>query len=459
LLRPIIIVKKDATGSAPPIYSYVKGLKMTVYNALRRLPAAAEYKKGDVLVLCGELFGRGYANGLVDEARRAGMTVIGTTVGRRDGDGTLRSLTGEELADAEANLGGKIINIPLEAGFDMEPGGDGRSLVEQLKGAKADDWDKVHFDWNSVELARQQGARRFTANLALIVNELAKMLPAGANVLFAHTMAGGIPRARIFMPLLNRVFKGQGERFLSSEAFWNSELGKLCRISFDEVTADTFRHLIEATAPLRDKVLARYTAYGYHGCEVLINGAYTWQSYTPYLQGWAKIRLEEIAEAAWQKGTKATVFNCPEILTNSSALFLGVENSLYPLLAALDKEGDGPIAEKIKASCRALLAEGTTIDTLLARASNYLSAPQTAALRDLGGWPRHNNPEQQELMLNCSAELLAMNKNPKEIVCAVLSQAVFKAVGRLMFDFSWNPDAPVVWLNHDVIAKRLVTTP
>ena len=62
-------------------------------------------------------------------------------------------------------------------------------------------------------------------------------------------------------------------------------------------------------------------------------------------------------------------------------------------------------------------------------------------------------------MLNCSAELLAMNKNPKEIVCAVLSQAVFKAVGRLMFDFSWNPDAPVVWLNHDVIAKRLVTTP
>ena len=154
---------------------------MTVYNALRRLPAAAEYKKGDVLVLCGELFGRGYANGIVDEARRAGMTIIGTTVGRRDGDGTLRSLTGEELAEAEANLGGKIINIPLEAGFDMEPCGDGRSLVEQLKGAKADDWDKVHFDWNSVELARQQGARRFTANLALIVNELAKMLPAGAQ--------------------------------------------------------------------------------------------------------------------------------------------------------------------------------------------------------------------------------------------------------------------------------------
>jgi uncharacterized protein DUF6936 len=436
----------------------MKGLNMTVYNALRRLPAAAEFKKGDVLVLIGELFGRGYANGIVDEARRAGMTIIGTTVGRRDGDGTLRSLTGEELAEAEANLGGKIINIPLEAGFDMEPGGDGRSLVEQLKGIKADDWDKVHFDWNSIEQSRKQGARRFTANLALIVNELSKMLPAGANVLFAHTMAGGIPRARIIMPLLNRVFKGQGERFLSSEAFWNSELGKLCSKCFDEVTADTFRHLIEATAPLREKVSARYTAYGYHGCEVLINGIYTWQSYTPYLQGWAKIRLEEITEAAWQKGTKATVFNCPEIQTNSSALFLGVENSLYPLLAALDREGNGPVAEEIRASCRSLLADNATLETLLARANDYLAAPLTAALRDLDGWPRHNTPEQQELMLNYSAELLAMNKNPKEIVCAVLSREVFNAVGRLMFDFSWDPDAAVVWLNHDVIAKRLVTT-
>ena len=431
---------------------------MTTYNALRRLPAAAEYKEGDVLFLCGELFGRGYANGIVDEAHRAGMTIIGTTVGRRDADGTLRSLSAEELAEAESTLGGKIINIPLEAGFDMEPGaGDGRSVVEQLKGVKADDWNKVRFDRDNVEQARQQGARRFRANLGLIVSELDKMLPAGANVLFVHTMAGGIPRARVFMPLLNRVFKGQGERFLSSEEFWNSDLGWLCKVSFDEVTADTFRALIDATSSLREKVSARYTAYGYHGCEVLINGAYTWQSYTPYLQGWAKIRLEGIAAAAWNEGVKATVFNCPEILTNSSALFLGVENSLYPLLAALEKEGDGPHAESIKAACTALLVDGASIEALVAKANDYLSAPLTVALRDLAGWPQHNRGDQQDLMLTCSAELLAMNRNPKEIICAVLSQEVFKAVGRLMFDFSWAPDAPVLWLNHDVIAKRLVT--
>lgn len=431
---------------------------MTTYNALRQVPAAAQYKEGDVLVLCGELFGRGYANGIVDEARNAGMTIIGTTVGRRDGDGTLRSLNGEELAEAEANIGGKIINIPLEAGFDMEPcGPDGRSIADQLKGVKPDDWEKVSFDWNQIEQARQQGARRFKANLGLVADELARLLPSGANVIFAHTMAGGIPRARIFMPLLNRVFKGQGERFLPSEIFWKSDLGKLCKISFDDVTGDTFRYLIDATAGLRNKVNARYTAYGYHGCEVLIDGNYTWQSYTPYLQGWAKIRLEEIAEDAWKSGIKATVFNCPEILTNSSALFLGVENSLYMLLAALEKEAPGPAADGIRTACLALLADGITIDDLLTTAHDYLTDPLTVAGRDLSSWPQHNSLPLQELMLNSSAKLIAMNRNPKEIVCAVLSQEVFRGVGRLMFDFSWMPDAPVVWLNHDVIAKRLAT--
>jgi hypothetical protein len=430
---------------------------MTTYNALRPLPAPAQYKQGDVLVLCGELFGRGYANGIVDEARRAGMTIIGTTVGRRDADGTLRSLNNEELAEAEANIGGKIVNIPLEAGFDMEPcGADGRSIAEQLKGIKPDDWDKISFNWDDVEQARRQGARRFKANMGLVADELAKILPSGANVVFAHTMAGGIPRARIFMPLLNRVFKGQGDRFLSSETFWKSDLGQLCRISFDEVTADTFRYLIDATASLRGNVEARYTAYGYHGCEVLIDGTYVWQSYTPYLQGWAKIRLEEIAESAWKDGVKATVFNCPEILTNSSALFLGVENSLYPLLAALQHEGGGPAAERVTDACTALLGEDVKIQDLLLAAREYLTHPLTVALRDYDGWPQHNTGEQQELMLNCSAKLIAMNKNPKEIVCAVLSQEVFKGVGRLMFDYSWQPEAPVVWLNHDVIAKRLV---
>jgi hypothetical protein len=424
---------------------------MTQYHAMRELPADARFKEGDVLFLCGELFGRGYANGIVDEARKAGMTIIGSTVGRRDTDGTLRPLNAEELAAAEENLGGKIINIPLEAGFDMEPGTDGIAPADRFKGVKPDDWASVTLDRKEIEVSKERGTERFRSNLAAVVAELETMVGAAANVVIVHTMAGGIPRARVFMPILNKLFKGQGDRFLSSEAFWNSDMGYLCATSFNEVTGDTFRYLIEATEGLRGRLPVRYAAYGYHGCEVLIDGSFTWQSYTPYLQGWAKIRLEEIATEAWNNGIKATVYNCPEILTNSSALFLGVENSLYPLMAALRNEG----VQEIVDQCHTLLKEEVSVDQLLELANSYLTNPLITATRDYDSWPQHNSPAQQECMLNCSAELMAANADPKDIVCAVLSRAVFVGVGRLMFDSSWEPKAPVFWLNHDVIAKRL----
>ena len=113
--------------------------------ALREIPTANIFRKGDVFVLFGELFGRGYANGLVNEARKAGMTIIGITVGRRDENNALRPLTAEELAQAEANLGGRIINVPLMAGFDLDaPAGRthtdrsaGRHDAEELAGRQA----------------------------------------------------------------------------------------------------------------------------------------------------------------------------------------------------------------------------------------------------------------------------------------------------------------------------------
>ncbi|HEY6007534.1 MAG TPA: hypothetical protein VIU40_04365 [Geobacteraceae bacterium] len=429
---------------------------MSVYLPLQQLPDPAGYGAGDVFILCGELFGRGYANGIVEEAKARGMTIIGTTVGRREGDGTLRPLTAEELAEAEANLGGRIINIPLEAGFDMEPGPEGRSVSEILKGVKPDGWDQPLFSDAFIAAVRTAGTRRFTANLARVAAELEKLVPTGVNVLITHSMAGGIPRARVLMPLLNRVFKGQGEKYLSSAAFWASDLGKVCAASFDEVTADTFRYLMEATAGLRSQANVRYIAYGYHGCEVLVDGAYTWQTYTPYLQGWAKVRLEDHARAARAAGTAATVFNCPEIQTNSSALFLGVEISLYPILAAFDREGGGPAAEALKADCRRALADGVSLEGLLARANDYLAAPLMRPFYDLAGWPLHSTREQMEFMLAASAELLAMGRDPKEPICAILSQAVFTGVGKLMLETSFATTEPVFWLNHNIIARRLL---
>ncbi len=433
---------------------------MNRYLAMKQLPAKAGYKKGDVIVLIGELFGRGYANGLVAEAAARGMTVIGTTMGRRDADGTLRPLTDAELAEAEQNLGGKVINVPLEAGFDLEPADDGLSPADQLKGLKPDRWESIRLDWNLIEQSRSRGLKRFKTNLAAVAAELEKLIPPGANLLISHIMGGGMPRVRMLMPVFNKVFKGQGERYLSSEAFWRSDLGRLCKLSFDEVTADTFSHLIEATKGIHSRNTAQgakvsYSAYGYHGCEVLINGRYTWQSYTPYVPGWAKIRLEEIAAAAAKRGIGATVFNSPEIQTNSSSLFMGVEIALYPFISALDREVGGKTAEALREECSKLLREDETIESLLAVANDYMAAPAIAQFWDINTWPHHNTPEQAELMLNCSARLMAMNSNLKEIIGAALSEAVVKGVGKLILDSMWEPKEHVYWLNHDIIARRL----
>jgi hypothetical protein len=436
---------------------------MTEFRPMQQLPDTAGYKSGDVLVLAGELFGRGYANGLVDEARRLGMTVIGTTVGRRDPDGTLRPLTGDELTESEALLGGKIINVPLEAGFDMEAAAGQPSITEQLKKARPDDWNSISFVEGFIEQARSAGTTRFRAALSLVVQELEGLIPVGANILFAHTMAGGIPRVRVFMPLLNRVFKGTGDKYLSSGAFWNSQLGHLCDVSFNEVTADTFRYLLEETAGLRGRISAaggrvNYTAYGYHGTEVLVNGEYRWQSYTPYVQGLAKMRLENVAAEASGQGVAATVFNCPEIQTNSSALFLGVEISLYPLLTSIRREAGEAASAGLFARCQGMLKEGETIDNLLERTNTYLASPILAAIVDYKTWPQHNTPEQAELMLAASAELMGMHADQKQLVCAELSRIVFLATGRLMVHASWNPAAPALWLGHSLIARLVADT-
>ncbi len=433
---------------------------MTEYRPLQQLPEPAGYKAGDVLVLVGELFGRGYANGLVDEARRIGMTVIGTTVGRRENGGELRPLNAVELAEAEALLGGSIINIPLEAGFDMESVDGLPSIAEQLKKARPDDFATISFIEGSVEKARAAGTARFRAHVAQLQSELISRIPADANILMAHSMAGGIPRARVFMPLLNRIFKGTGDKYLASETFWNSPLGRLCDTSFNEVTADTFRYLIEGTAALRKRNAAAgarvgYSAYGYHGTGVLVNGEYRWQSYTPYVQGFAKMRLEDIASEAAAKGIRATVYNCPEIQTNSSALFLGVEISLYPLLSAIRLEAGDESAAPLEARCQAMLNEGETVSALLKRADTYLASPILEGIVDYATWPQHNTREQAELMLACSAELMGMHADQKQLVCSELSRIVFLATGRLMLHNSWNSSSAVVWLNHDIIGRLL----
>ena len=427
---------------------------------LRDVPQTNIFRKGDVFVLFGELFGRGYANGLINEARAAGMTVIGITVGRRDEHNALRALTEEELAIAEENLGGHIINVPLMAGFDLDAPAGEPTPTDMLGGMTLKSWQEDKLDWAHISKCREVGVQRFKDSVADVMSQLDGMIPDGSNAFFAHTMAGGIPKVKVFLAIANRIYKGRGERFMSSKALLDSDLGKLILMNFDEVTANTFQHLIEGSATIRARLEAgggqvRYSAYGYHGTEILIDGQYQWQTYTSYTQGKAKMRLEQVAETAWEKGIKATVYNCPEIRTNSSDIFVGVELSLFPLLTALKKENGGAWADAQWQACRALLQEGNTLEGLLKQIEDYNKSEVMTGFRNFAAWPMPNSAELADLMISTSEDITNMHTDKKELVTGHLSALVLEGTGPLMFHESSNPAGPVLWLNHDVIAKQL----
>lgn len=427
---------------------------------LRDVPETNIFRRGDVFVLFGELFGRGYVNGLINEARDAGMTIVGITVGRRDENNALRALNEEELAVAEANLGGRIINVPLMAGFDLDAPQGTPTPTDLLGGMTLKSWQEDKLDWAHIEKCREVGVQRFKDSVAAVMSELDSLIPDGSNAFFAHTMAGGIPKVKVFLAIANRIYKGRGERFMSSRALLDSDLGKLILMNFDEVTANTLQYLIEGSAVIRARLektggQVRYTAYGYHGTEILIDGRYQWQTYSNYSQGNAKMRLENIAEAAWNKGIKATVYNCPEIRTNSSDIFAGVELSLFPLLKALKKENGGAWADAQWDACRPLLQDGITLEDLLQKIEDYNNTDVMASFRNFTAWPMDNSAALADLMIGMSDEVVQMHRDRTELVAGHLSALVLEGTGPLMFHETSNPAGPVLWLNHDIIAKQL----
>jgi hypothetical protein len=457
-LDPFLGLKRVLNGAEK---EFRKAAQMaTHYHALRTLKSNSNLKEGDVLVLFGELFTRGYANGLVEEAERLGMTIVRSTVGRRDKDNTLRALNEEETA----SIPKPFINIPLEAGFDLEPAANGVTPVEQIKDVKLNDWSTTKLDFTALAQSQKSGEARFRKAVQAWTEELSKHIPPKANVVFAHLMAGGVPRAKIVMPLMNRSVKGTGERYLPSEDFWRSDIGKFCSLSFQSVTAQTFDILLTETAHLRESLTAQggrvsYLAYGYHGTEVLVGHNYLWQTYTPYLQGWAKLQLESLAAEWTKRGAVCCVYNCPEILTNSTTIFQGVEVSLYPLLGALQKEAkDSKKARQVLEACAALLKPEFTFEKVLQFTQAYLTNPIIRDHCNFERWPQHSSKAQLELMLTSSDQMQEMHLDGKKLMTALLSEVVFTGCGKMMLADVLHPEAPVAWINHDIIAKCATET-
>lgn len=168
------------------------------------------------------------------------------------------------------------------------------------------------------------------------------------------------------------------------------------------------------------------------------------------------MRLERIAEDAWDSGVKATVFNCPEIRTNSSDVFAGIELSLLPLLRALKKEGGGQWADDLWGECEGMLQDSVTLDDMLQRVSDYQTHHAMQPYYDFANWPRANSQEQADQTIGTSSDIVKMHASSKSLVSDVLSHHVVTATGRLIFGEASAPTAPVLWLNHDIVARQLI---
>ncbi|MEY4615987.1 MAG: hypothetical protein RJB66_947 [Pseudomonadota bacterium] len=412
------------------------------------------FGSGDLLVLFGELFQRGYANGLVEEAENRGMTIVRSTVGRRDDKLGLRALNEEE----GKNIPQPWINLPLECGFDLEPNSHGQTPVDLCKSIGLKEGIKASLNLELIEESQERGRARFRQQVKNWVKQLEPHILPGKKVLIAHLMAGGVPRSKIILSLMNRVFKGTGDRYLSSEEFWASDIGNFCQKSFLEVTAESFNILIEETASLRkhqseNSGFIHYSAYGYHGTPIFFDRKLQWFSYTPYLQGFAKRKLEEYSQQHWKQGVKSTVYNCPEILTNSSGIFPGVEIFLYSLIYEMRARAiQTPYVVNTLQAAEECLIDGG-LEKVRALIESYFKNPIFIKSLNFSQWPSHSNKELMELMLKASDDLVNLHKDPNNLMTSHLSELIIKASGALMLNDIASPQEPVAWIGHDSVIK------
>ena len=111
------------------------------------------------------------------------------------------------------------------------------------------------------------------------------------------------------------------------------------------------------------------------------------------------------------------------------------------LLQARDRQRQGNLVEA-QALCQQILTiQPNHVETL-----NLLGM----LLQQRGQWT------QAEQTIGTTQEIVQLHKDKRILVSDVLSHHVVKAVGQLIFGEASEPSGPVLWLNHDLVARRLI---
>jgi len=136
-------------------------------------------------------------------------------------------------------------------------------------------------------------------------------------------------------------------------------------------------------------------------------------------------------------------------------VFTGIELPLIPLLLALKKENGGQWADEQWQACEQLLADGLTMQEVFGKIAAMQASEVMRPFYDFSAWPMANSQAQADLTIGTSNEITQMHRDRKVMISDHLSGLVVKATGQLIFGESSEPSGPVLWLNHDIVARRL----
>jgi hypothetical protein len=102
-----------------------------------------------------------------------------------------------------------------------------------------------------------------------------------------------------------------------------------------------------------------------------------------------------------------------------------------------------------------VLSDGVTLDAVLQKVLDFQTSEVMLPFRNFAAWPMPNSQSQADFTIGTSDEVQKLHKDSKVLITDLLSALVIDATGPLMFRESSAPSAPVLWLNHDIIARQL----
>ena len=180
-----------------------------------------------------------------------------------------------------------------------------------------------------------------------------------------------------------------------------------------------------------------------------------WQTYVPYQQGHAKKKLENYAITAKNQNIQASVFNCPEIRTNSSSIFLGVELSLFFLLVALRKHYPSDWSEEQWKICQSKLHPEVKLEGIIKELEECILSDVVQEKFSFEDWPTENSPDFSKKIIGISERITSLHKDRKDLISDYLSNLVVEATGSLMFQYASSPKEAIIWLGHDILVQSL----